>query len=415
MQDAISVHCKVVKTSSTLSLYSTLFKLFKLSEWKDIRHCKTLVWMVIGLIGSGCISLSSWADYTHGRATQAMSRVRRFSRWLANDSIEVDKLYAPIIQEALTGWGKHTLYLALDTSQLPGGYCLIRLSVLYRGRAVPVVWQVLAHNSSSIAFEVYRPLLARAARLLPSGVKVVLLADRGFCDTELMKYLTNDLAWHYRIRIKANLLCHLSQGAKLKLSRVSLASGEARLWREVWLTAKRHGPVSLALGRPYGSALRWLIVSDEPTSRTTFDEYGLRFRLEEEFLDEKSNGFGLEDTRLEGATVLTRLCLVLAVATLYLVAQGSEVVRQGRRREVDPHRQRGSSYLKLGWRYLRRFFSGVAYPLLSVLRLTGEPDPEPAMASKTQHAKCQRERFDLLDFRNPEELPCFPVSLALAA
>jgi hypothetical protein len=230
-----------------------------------------------------------------------------------------------------------------------------------------------------------------------------------------MKYLTNDLAWHYRIRIKANLLCHLSQGAKLKLSRVSLASGEARFWREVWLTAKRYGPVSLALGRPCGSALRWLVVSDEPTSRTTFDEYGLRFRLEEEFLDEKSNGFGLEDTRLEGATVLTRLCLVLAVATLYLVAQGSEVVRQGRRREVDPHRQRGSSYLKLGWRYLRRFFSGVAYPLLSVLRLTGEPDPEPAMASKTQHAKCQQERFGLLDFRNPEELPCFPVSLALAA
>ncbi|MDQ3396925.1 MAG: hypothetical protein M3511_04010 [Deinococcota bacterium] len=136
-----------MKSSSTLSLYSTLFKLFKLSEWKDIRHCKTLVWMVIGLIGSGCINLSSWADYTHSRATQAMSRVRRFSRWLANDSIEVDKLYAPIIQEALASWGAHTLYLALDTSQLPGGYCLIRLSVLYRGRAVPVVWQVLAHDT----------------------------------------------------------------------------------------------------------------------------------------------------------------------------------------------------------------------------------------------------------------------------
>jgi uncharacterized protein YebE (UPF0316 family) len=29
--------------------------------------------------------------------------------------------------------------------------------------------------------------------------------------------------------------------------------------------------------------------------------------------------------------------------------------------------------------------------------------------------KRQQERFDLLDFRNPEELPCLPVSLALTA
>lgn len=404
-----------MNSSSTLHFYDTLFKLLRPSAWKDIRHCKTLAWMVIGLLGSGCISLSAWADYAHGRAKQASSRVRRFSRWLANDKVKVNELYAPIIQEALASWGKHRLYLALDTSRLPGGYCLIRVSVLYRGRAVPVVWQVVAHDSSSVAFEVYRPLLAQASRLLPSGVKVVLLADRGFCDTKLMAYVTNALTWHYRIRVKGSLLCHLGRGAKLKLSRVSLAAGETRFWQGVSLTAKRYGPVSLALGRPYGSALRWLVVSDEPASSETFAEYGLRFRLEEEFLDEKSNGFQLEDTRLLGAAVLTRLCLVLAVATLYLVAQGSEVVREGRRREVDPHRQRGSSYLKLGWRYLRRFFSGVAYPLLSVLRLTGEPDPEPAMASKTQHAKCQQERFDLLDFRNPEEFPCPSVSLALAA
>ena len=173
--------------------------------------------------------------------------------------------------------------------------------------------------------------------------------------------------------------------------------------------------MSVALGRPYGSQLKWLLVSSEPTSSATFAEYGLRFRLEEEFLDEKSNGFGLEDSRLEAAAALGRLCLVLAVATLYLVVQGSEVVRQGKRREVDPHSARGSSYLKLGWRYLRRFLSGVqGYPLLTTLQLTGEEDPEPAMASKTQHAQRQRERFDLLNFGGPGEVISFP-SLALAA
>ena len=37
------------------------------------------------------------------------------------------------------------------------------------------------------------------------------------------------------------------------------------------------------------------------------------------------------------APALTRLCLALALTTLYLVAQGVEVVQQGKRRWVDPH------------------------------------------------------------------------------
>jgi hypothetical protein len=48
-----------------------------------------------------------------------------------------------------------------------GQYCLIRISVVYRGRAVPLVWQVLEHRSSSVAYEAYQGLLDKAAELLP--------------------------------------------------------------------------------------------------------------------------------------------------------------------------------------------------------------------------------------------------------
>lgn len=114
-------------------------------------------------------------------------------------------------------------------------------------------------------------------------------------------------------------------------------------------------------------------------------------------MDEKSNGFQLEDTRLSDAEVLTRLCLVLALCTLYLVLQGVEVVKRGRRRAVDAHWFRGSSYLKLGWRWVRRVLAGmVGYDLVRELRLTGEADPEPAMASRQQHAKRRKYLFTVL-------------------
>ena len=56
----------------------------------------------------------------------------------------------PADSQALQEWGTHTLYLALDTSMLWNQYCLIRLSVVYRGRAVPVMWEVIEHGSSSV-------------------------------------------------------------------------------------------------------------------------------------------------------------------------------------------------------------------------------------------------------------------------
>jgi hypothetical protein len=53
------------------------------------------------------------------------------------------------------------------------------------------------------------------------------------------------------------------------------------------------------------------------------------------------------------APALSRLCLVLAIATVYLTLQGTAVVAQGKRRWVDPHWERGNSYLRIGWNWVK--------------------------------------------------------------
>lgn len=86
-------------------LYSSLVTVLRQSsEWADIRHFYTLTWMVIGLIQSGCISLTKWGAYIHSRAQFAQSKQRRFSRWLHNSRINVHRLYSPLIQVALSQW-----------------------------------------------------------------------------------------------------------------------------------------------------------------------------------------------------------------------------------------------------------------------------------------------------------------------
>ena len=340
---------------NTLSTYDTLMTLFEQpTKWLDHRHLKTLVWMVIGLIESGAISLTEWATFTDSRAQFAQSTVRRFSRWLRNERIEVNKLYAPIIAEALTEWQTATLYIALDSSILWNQFCLVRAALIYRGRSVPLAWLVLEQANATVSFDQYREVLDNVARLLPWQTEVVLLADRGFADIGLMAYCDEYLGWNWRIRCKGNFLVHRSGKKTTQVRKLQLKVGQARCLQGVRLTAKRYGPVHLALARTADGKEAWYVVSSQPVSRATFVEYGLRFDIEESFLDDKSNGFQLESSRLRTASVLNRLCFVLAVVTLFLVAQGTDVVETEQRRLVDAHWFRGSSYLKIGWRWVRR-------------------------------------------------------------
>ena len=109
-------------------------------------------------------------------------------------------------------------------------------------------------------------------------------------------------------------------------------------------------------------------------------------------MDDKSNGFPLESSLIRSAPALTRLCLALALTTLYLVAQGVEVVQQGKRRWVDPHWFRGQSYLKIGWHWVKGAFSR-GWELVATLHLSSDDDPELAMASKRQYQHVCQTRF----------------------
>jgi len=370
---------------NTFRLYDTLVKVLRQHEnWLDCRHLCTLAWMIVGLIQSATVSLTAWVPYVLGRARFAQSTQRRFARWLNNPRIEVHSLYAPLIQKALTCWGEHLLYLALDTSVLFNRYCLIRLALVYRGRAVPLVWKVIEQPSASVGFSEYALLLSQAATLLPQGVKVVFLADRGFADTGLMAYV-RQLGWHFRIRIKANFWVYRTGQPRCQVKHFYLLPGQAFFFENVYLTEKMYGRVYLALAHHSTTGERWYVVSSEPTEAQTFIEYGLRFDIEENFLDDKSNGFQLESSAIRRADALERLGFVLAMATLFLVSTGTQVVAEGKRRWVDPHWFRGLSYLRIGWQWVKSALVN-GWQLYKNLVLTGDPDPEPAMASVKQAA-----------------------------
>jgi hypothetical protein len=89
---------------NTPYLYETLVRgLSQHANGLDLRHLKTLAWMMVGLIHSYSMSLGAWTPFVISRAQSSQRTVRRLRRWLANDQIEVQTLYGPLIQQALGG------------------------------------------------------------------------------------------------------------------------------------------------------------------------------------------------------------------------------------------------------------------------------------------------------------------------
>ena len=210
-----------------------------------------------------------------------------------------------------------------------------------------------------------------------------------------MKYLKENLGWHFRIRIKRSFQFQLD-GQWRKVSSVRLQPGQAYFTPAVSIgKTKPYSNVYLAFAHDQISDEEWVIVSDEPTNLQTFAQYRLRFQVEESFLDLKSNGFNLEASRLRNKLALRQLCGVIALTMLFLILQGPQVVAWGKRRQVDAHWHRGMSYLKLGWNWIR----------LAVTRqwdiqvgrfLSGLPDPDPAKASNRQHDQSFNREFTVL-------------------
>lgn len=122
--------------------------------------------------------------------------------------------------------------------------------------------------------------------------------------------------------------------------------------------------------------------------------YGLRFDIEENFLDDQSGGWNVQRSMIRDVCALSRLWFILSVATLYVSAQGVQVVDSGKRRWVDTHWFRGNSYFRIGWDWVKASLIN-GWKLINRVVFTSNQDPQPAMASRKQH----EQRLYRLEFK----------------
>ncbi len=146
----------------------------------------------------------------------------------------------------LVDWpAKTRLSIALDTTALTP-FVLIRASLVYRGRAIPLAWRAVRHRSTQVSFADYQPVLNQVSAIVPPGMVIILLADRGFVHEPLLHSLRKQ-QWHFRLRLKSSTLVHLPSQPISTIKDLCPPAGERRFIEHVALLGTAVGPVHLAL------------------------------------------------------------------------------------------------------------------------------------------------------------------------
>ena len=245
-------------------------------------------------------------------------RYQWISRLLGNELIEVDAVMAPYAREVLARLASdgRTVVLMIDQTRATERHQVVMVAARGGGRALPLAWRVKA-TGGAIGFAEQREALEAVARLLPEGVRPVLMGDRFYGTPDLIAWC-RARDWGWRLRLKRDLLVFEAGGESTLAA--CFARGE-RLLSGVELTGKRVA-TNVAMVHEPGHPEPWIIaMSEPPTVHRAFD-YGLRWGIEAMFSDFKTRGFGLEDSHLQRPERLDRLILVMALALFWAVSTG---------------------------------------------------------------------------------------------
>lgn len=243
-------------------------------------------------------------------------------RLLKNRLLEPTVVMGPLAHLELAGAARNgqTVLLSLDQSDLGDRMAVLMVCLRIGERSLPLAW-IAEEGAANIGFEGQRIVLERVRGWLPAGAAVMLLADRFYPSAELFAWL-HRYGWHYRLRLKGNLLVDPGYGEETTTGELARGVTE-RYLPGIQLFATG---ISTNLGILYepGHDEPWIIAMDAPPARATVLDYGSRWAIEPTFSDFKSRGFNLQDSQLEHADRLERLILIMALAMHWCVRVGRD-------------------------------------------------------------------------------------------
>jgi len=243
---------------------------------------------------------------------------------LTGTELSVPPCFAPLLARVLTELPGQQLALAVDASHFQDRQIALVVSVVYRGRAIPVAWDIRAASTKGAWLPVITGLLALLAPVVPPTYQVLVLADEGLCSPSLFRAV-RDRGWLPILRSHLETFVTLAaSGRQCVASTLVAGPGHAWVGRvRLYKTPSRQLQVTLLVVWGDGYAAPWVLITSAEPRQVGVYWYGLRAWIECGFRDLKALGWQWERTQRTAVTRIMRHWLVLALATLWAVAAGT--------------------------------------------------------------------------------------------
>jgi hypothetical protein len=297
----------------------------------DDLHTKRIQSLAAGTLGvmMGASLAVSIIGQSLAQARGLLSRhaTKQVDRLLSNQGVVVWELFAPWVAEVVGR--REDVLIAMDWTDFDADdqTTLMLSLVTGHGRATPLLWLTVFKGELKDRRNHYEDLcLARLAEVMPDGVKVTILADRGFGDTKLFAYLT-ELNFAYVIRFRGNIHVTAADGEKRDAAGWVGKEGRARKLRDAQITAAGHKVGAVVVVHAKDMKEPWCLAASnaEATSREIINYYAERWTIEPGFRDTKDLrfGMGLGVLRIADPQRRDRLLLLNAFAIMLLTLLGA--------------------------------------------------------------------------------------------
>ena len=295
-----------------------------------LTRLRNLILLVHGLLGARSACLSSIVRHWSFGPSRHVHRLKRLHRFLKNPAVEIAPLFRPL---AAIVWpyrpgGRRTrrVPIAIDWTKVRT-FHVLWAAVPRKKRALPLAFGVyhpqrLRHSQNKLE----RGLLTLAASLLPHSFKPLILADAGFGQTELIRWL-QERRFAYVIHLRADTLIHY-RGRTFPLGELDTLEGAPILLSQVQYRGEDPVTLNLVVSRQGDEV--WYLGTSFTDAEQAVAWYRKRFWIEEMFRDLKST-LGLKKVQLKDEKRLARLLLGYQIAYLILFVIGFKTPRRWQR------------------------------------------------------------------------------------
>jgi len=190
------------------------------------------------------------------------STEKRFKRLLINEKITEQTYFLPFIQSVLINLGLEEMILAIDGSLVGRGCICLMISLIYKGRALPLVFTVVRGNKGHLPEDTHVELANKLRPLIPESTQqVIFLGDGEFDGTSLQKTLSS-FGWKYVSRTSSNITVYVDdEPFQIEMLAAMLPKGHCKGLRNCQITHKKYGPVTV--GAWWGDDLRAPVFGDQ--------------------------------------------------------------------------------------------------------------------------------------------------------